>query len=311
MKTNALSNVGSVISKTASKTSMKVQKHSPEILLAAGIVGFVGTVVLASRAVLSAQEVMEEHKDRMKDIREAKKIAEENPGEYDYNDDLVKQDKVIAYTKTAVGLAKTYAPVVAMGGFSIACILVSRNILHKRYLGAVAAYNTVSNVFEQYRQRVRDEQGEIMDRHFRYGTELEEVETTVVDEDGKKKKVKEVVEKIDPAKQLDDTSRFFDSRNKNWDKNRDFNLMFIRGQQNYMNDILQTRGHVFLNEVYDALGFEQTQQGCVTGWILGEDSDNYIDFGLFGSEKNRKFTNGDDGTILLEFNHDGLIWDKI
>jgi hypothetical protein len=248
----------------------------------------------------------------MKDIREAKEIAEENPGEYEYDDELVKQDKVITYTKTAVGLAKTYAPVVAVGAFSITCILVSRNILHKRYLGAVAAYNTVSSVFEQYRQRVRDEQGEVMDRHFRYGTELEEIETTIVDEDGKKKKVKEVVEKVDPTKQLpDDTSRFFDSHNKNWDKNPEFNMMFLRGQQNYMNDILQTRGHVFLNEVYDALGFEQTQQGCVTGWILGEDSDNYIDFGLFGNENSRRFVNCDDNTVLLEFNHDGLIWDKI
>ena len=114
------------------------------------------------------------------------------------------------------------------------------------------------------------------------------------------------------GKQTDDSCRFFDSSNPNWDKNPTFSMMWLRGQQNILNDILHTRGHVFLNEVYDALGFPHTPQGAVLGWIDGE-GDNCIDFGLYDPNKEnvRRFVNGVDNVIMLEFNHDGVIWDKI
>ena len=110
----------------------------------------------------------------------------------------------------------------------------------------------------------------------------------------------------------DDSCRFFDSSNPNWDKNPTFSMMWLRGQQNILNDILHTRGHVFLNEVYDALGFPHTPQGAVLGWIDGE-GDNCIDFGLYDQNKEnvRRFVNGVDNVIMLEFNHDGVIWDRI
>ena len=184
--------------------------------------------------------------------------------------------------------------------------------MQKRYLGVVAAYNGLSAAFEEYRKRVRDEYGEGLDKHFRYGTTYEEL--PVYDENGKKTKEKEQVEKTETGMVMptDDSCRFFDSSNPNWDKNPTFSMMWLRGQQNILNDILHTRGHVFLNEVYDALGFPHTPQGAVLGWIDGE-GDNCIDFGLYDQNKEsvRRFVNGVDNVIMLEFNHDGVIWDKI
>ena len=184
--------------------------------------------------------------------------------------------------------------------------------MQKRYLGVVAAYNGVSAAFEEYRKRVRDEYGEGLDKHFRYGTMYEEL--PVYDENGKKTKEKEQVEKTETGMVIpnDDSCRFFDSSNPNWDKNPTFSMMWLRGQQNILNDILHTRGHVFLNEVYDALGFPHTPQGAVLGWIDGE-GDDCIDFGLYDPNKEsvRRFVNGVDNVIMLEFNHDGVIWDKI
>ena len=313
MKNNWLSKVSTSAAKFAGKAEFTIKKNSPEILLGAGIVGFVGTIVLACRATCRADEVLEFHRRKIKDIEDAKEIADADPeGEMSYDIEIYRQDKAIRYLKTTGNLAKLYAPTVAVGALSLACILTSRNIMQKRYLGVVAAYNGLSAAFEEYRKRVRDEYGEGLDKHFRYGTTYEEL--PVYDENGKKTKEKEQVEKTETGMvmQTDDSCRFFDSSNPNWDKNPAFSMMWLRGQQNILNDILHTRGHVFLNEVYDALGFPHTPQGAVLGWIDGE-GDNCIDFGLYDPNKEsvRRFVNGVDNVIMLEFNHDGVIWDKI
>lgn len=313
MKNNWLSKVSTSAAKFAGKAEFTIKKNSPEILLGAGIVGFVGTVVLACRATCRADEVLEFHRRKIKDINDAKEIADADPeGEMSYDIEIYRQDKAIRYLKTTGSLAKLYAPTVAVGALSLACILTSRNIMQKRYLGVVAAYNGLSAAFEEYRKRVRDEYGEDLDKHFRYGTTYDEL--PVYDENGKKTKEKEKVEKTETEMVVpnDDTCRFFDSSNPNWDKNPTFSMMWLRGQQNILNDILHTRGHVFLNEVYDALGFPHTPQGAVLGWIDGE-GDNCIDFGLYDPNKEsvRRFVNGVDNVIMLEFNHDGVIWDKI
>ena len=313
MKNNWLSKVSTSAARFAGKAEFTIKKNSPEILLGAGIVGFVGTVVLACRATCRADEVLEFHRRKIKDIEDAKEIADADPeGEMSYDIEIYRQDKAIRYLKTTGNLAKLYAPTVAVGALSLACILTSRNIMQKRYLGVVAAYNGLSAAFEEYRKRVRDEYGEGLDKHFRYGTTYEEL--PVYDENGKKTKEKEQVEKTETGMVVpnDDTCRFFDSSNPNWDKNPTFSMMWLRGQQNILNDILHTRGHVFLNEVYDALGFPHTPQGAVLGWIDGE-GDNCIDFGLYDPNKEnvRRFVNGVDNVIMLEFNHDGVIWDKI
>ena len=313
MKNNWLSKVSTSAARFAGKAEFTIKKNSPEILLGAGIVGFVGTVVLACRATCRADEVLEFHRRKIKDIEDAKEIADADPeGEMSYDIEIYRQDKAIRYLKTTGNLAKLYAPTVAVGALSLACILTSRNIMQKRYLGVVAAYNGLSAAFEEYRKRVRDEYGEGLDKHFRYGTTYEEL--PVYDENGKKTKEKEQVEKTETGMVMptDDSCRFFDSSNPNWDKNPTFSMMWLRGQQNILNDILHTRGHVFLNEVYDALGFPHTPQGAVLGWIDGE-GDNCIDFGLYDQNKEnvRRFVNGVDNVIMLEFNHDGVIWDRI
>lgn len=313
MKNNWLSKVGTSAAKFAGKAEFAIKKNSPEILLGAGIVGFVGTVVLACKATCRADEVLEFHRRKIKDINDAKEIADADPeGEMSYDIEIYRQDKAIRYLKTTGSLAKLYAPTIAVGTLSLACILTSRNIMQKRYLGVVAAYNGLSAAFEEYRKRVRDEYGDGLDKHFRYGTTYDEL--PVYDENGKKTKEKEQVEKTETGMVIpnDDSCRFFDSSNPNWDKNPTFSMMWLRGQQNILNDILHTRGHVFLNEVYDALGFPHTPQGAVLGWIDGE-GDDCIDFGLYDQNKEsvRRFVNGVDNVIMLEFNHDGVIWDKI
>ena len=100
MKTKALANISTKVSKIAGRTGLVLKKKSPEILLAAGLVGFVGTVVLACKATLKADEVLDEHEKKMEDIKDAKRISDEKPEEYDYDDDLYERDIRIQKLKT-------------------------------------------------------------------------------------------------------------------------------------------------------------------------------------------------------------------
>lgn len=308
---NALSKISNSLTKVAGKTKFKVEKYSPEILLAVGVVGFVGTVIVACRATLKADEVLDKHADNMEKIEEAKRIVEEEPETLpeDLRDYDVKREKMIAYRDTAIGFAKLYWPTVALGAVSLGCILASRNILHKRYVTALSAYTALSEAFTEYRKRVSDELGKDMDRHFRYGTEKV---TKVVDIDEKGKVTEEEVEAINSSNIISETAVVFDETNPNWDHNPNFSLTFLRAQEQYANNILHNRGHIFLNEVYDMLGFDHTPIGALVGWVDGL-GDGYVDFGLYNlkNEKTRAFINGKENVILLDFNHDGKIWDKI
>lgn len=314
---NKASNKFSVV---AGRTGLKLQKEAPEISLGIGIVGFVGTVYLACKATLHAEEVLEKHKEMLDAIDAAKDLSvvdedmiDPELRSCDYTPEDERRDILVANAKTVGAFVKLYAPSVALGAFSLGCIIYSRNLTHRRYLAAVSAYNAVSEAFKIYRKRVVEEQGVMMDRHYRYGTDIIQVSTEEVDENGKKKKGKETVENIDTSmiQLVSDEARYFDASNPNWDQNAEFNLTFLRTVERMATDKLHTKGHIFLNDVYAMLGIKDSQNGAIVGWVLGA-GDDYVDFGLYnGTNGARRFVNGDENTILLDFNHDGIIWNKI
>lgn len=85
-------------------------------------------------------------------------------------------------------------------------------------------------------------------------------------------------------------------------------LMFLKYSERYANDILRERGHLFLNEVYEMLGLPRTVAGQFVGWIYSEDKG--VSFGIY-SKDNADFINGCRAEVLLDFNVDGIIVDKI
>ena len=133
-----------------------------------------------------------------------------------------------------------------------------------------------------------------------------------MNEDGTESTVKTTMNIIDPNT-ISDYSRIFDECNTSWSKSPEHNLVFLKQQQNYANDLLKSRGHLFLNEVYDMLGFPRTQAGQIVGWVYDEKNpigDNFVDFGIYNldSERARAFVNGYERSILLDFNVDGNVW---
>ena len=302
------------ITRTLGKSKFQLKKHGPEILVISGIVGLVTSGILACKATTKASKISEEHKNRMDQIHKVVELSNENETiSYDEND--IKKDTATVYLQTGLKLAKTYAMSIGIGVMSITCILVGHNILRKRAIAVAAAYNTLSESFKACRGRVADRFGDDVEYQLRHGIKAEEVEETVVDEDGNEKTVKKTIDVMDPNK-VSDFARIFDDGNIGWEKDSEHNLAFLKMQQNYANDILKTRGYLFLNEVYEMLGFNKTKAGQVVGWIFDESDpkcDNFVDFGIYRGESPavRAFVNGDERSILLDFNVDGDILDRV
>lgn len=291
--------IPNVLSRTVGRTILQTQKHSPALLFGTGIAGMVAASVLACRATLKLEEVLDEIElDKSKANR---LINNKHP---DYSEDDYKKDMLYLQVRSVVKVCKLYAPAIGVGLASVGMLAQSHNILTKRNAALVAAYSVLEKSFNDYRDRVREDLGEDRERQYRFPTE--EIHDH---SDGTKKKTK-----IVSPSSATIYARFFDQLCSSWSKNPEFNLLFLKCQQDYANDLLQARGHVFLNEVYDMMGIERSSAGSVVGWVISKNGgDNFIDFGIFNGDnpKARDFVNGREGAILLDFNVDGVIYDLI
>ena len=297
------------------RVGFKLKKHSPEILVGLGVVGTVASTVMVCKATTKLDEVLEEPKKKIDKIHELMENPEKVPEGKEYTEEDGKKDLTIMYTQSVVKIIKLYAPAVALGSVSIASILCGHNMLRKRNFALAAAYATIDKGFKEYRGRVIDRFGEELDKELKYNIKAKEIEETVTNEDGTETTVVKTVNTVS-LDQYSDYAKFFDEGCDGWTKDPEFNLMFLKDQQRYANDLLKTKGHLFLNEVYDMLGIQRTRAGQVVGWIYDEKhpvGDNFVDFGIYNTynEANRNFVNGYERTILLDFNVDGNILDMI
>lgn len=293
------------------KVGFKLQKHSPEILAVVGTVGVVTSAVMACRATTKVSTILNDTKDTIDKIHtctEDQTIS--------YNEEDAKKDLAITYVQTGVKFVRLYAPSVALGAISLGCLLTSNNILRKRNIALAAAYATIDKSFKEYRGRVIERFGEAVDRELKYNITKQKIEETVTDpETGEEKKVEKEVE-VTGIDGYSEYARFFDDGCKGWEKDASMNKMFLMAQQQFANDLLRARGHLFLNEVYDMLGMERTKAGQIVGWVYDpnrDDIDNYVDFGISDIHKPevRNFLAGFERTILLDFNVDGPILNLI
>ena len=302
-KTEIMKSVNGV----ASKTVMKLKKHSPEILVVAGIARTGVSAVLACKATTKVAEILDETKGTLDTIHEGMETGAINGQEYTTEDG--KKDTVVVYAQTGMKLAKLYAPAIILGTLSITSILASNNILRKRNVALGAAYAAIDKSFKEYRGRVIERFGEQVDTELKYGIKAKKFEEIEVDpETGKEKKVKKTVMVADPNLQSD-YAVYFDSKSRNYETNPDYNRMFLKAQQAFANDKLQTRGHLFLNEVLDDLDLPRTPAGQIVGWTK-DGPDGYVNFRIV--EVERETEDGrHEPALLLDFNVEGNIWEKM
>lgn len=316
---------GEVMSKMTGaiqKAGFKLQKHSPEILLVAGIVGGVASAVMACKATLKVEEIVDETQEKMDKIHESINNGATVYG-IDYTAEDAKKDTAIVYLQTGLKFVKLYGPALTLGALSVTSILASNKILKERNVAITAALTAVDKSFKEYRSRVVERFGQEVDKELRYNLKAETVTEKVVDEEtGEKKKVKKTNYILNSPK-VSGYARLFEKYTEDedgnqilntcWSPTTDYNLMFIRSQESYCNDLLKAKKRLFLNDVYKLLGFPETKAGQVVGWVYDLDNpvgDNYVDFGLYSSNlRYMDSENGQDSAILLDFNVDGNIWE--
>lgn len=308
-----------------SKTAFKLKKASPTIMVVGAAIGGVTATVLACKATLKAQDILAEHKTNVEKIHEVKDKVDtgeiqmsegETYTEKDMKDDITKQ-----YLKTGLKLAKVYAPAVGLGAASLGCMFGSHHIMTKRNATLTAAYIALEQTFNSYKNRVTDRFGERVQHELEQNIKAVEVETKKVDENGVEEVIKEYK---DIAEQADDPcSLVFDETVDTWQRDADLNRNYLLLMESAANKRLRTQGHLFLNEVLSMIGTHggqslRTPTGQIVGWIYDPDNTslhNHVDFGISNyvpnSETLNSFIRGEERSVIMHFNCDGVIIDKI
>lgn len=287
--------VPKAITRSVATSVLKAKYNSPQIFFVGGVIGVVTAAALACRATLKVTDVVDELQH---DVDQVKGMGENVGSEYDssnYNKDLV-----YVYAKGSYSIAKLYGPAIVVGVVSIGALTGSHVTLMRRNAGLTAAFTLASAAYNDYRERVKIEVGPERELDIYHNATNEIVELP----DGTKQIVKVV-----NMPNYSVHAKVFDESSQYWEKNAELNKLFVHCQQTYANNVLQAKGHFFLNEAYDMFGLERSEAGQVLGWMLNNGGDNYIDFGLFEAH-NKHFINGEERSIILDFNVDGVIYDK-
>lgn len=301
--------VMNVLKSNMNKALFVMKNKSPELLIGSGIVLGIAAAVSACKATLKVEEVVDEAKMKLDKIHEAHEHGATEHG-LSYSEEDYQKDLVTQYTKTGVEFVKLYGPAVIMGCVSVGCILGGHRILTKRNAAITAAYTAVSKAYDAYNERVIEKYGKEEADNLKYGLKTEKIVETKEDENGNTIGEEKTIVTSDPI--ASPYSKFFDECSRCWKNNAEYNLMFLRGQQNLANDRLIANGYLFLNDVYDMLDIERTEEGQIVGWVYDKDHPTYVDFGIYNGvrERNRAFVNGYESSILLDFNVQGIIKDK-
>ena len=310
---------------TIVKTGMKrmgliIYKHMPQILFGAGVLTGAGALIETARGTTKIDDIFSRKETRLAKIDAL--TINDTYTEDDRQKDILKTKAIMC-----VDLAKAYAPATILYAASVTCFLGGHHILAQRYAATAAALTATTKAFNGYRGNVKDELGDEADWRFLHGIKAEELDkVTITDEKGETKEIT-VVKRSDIGKNPNDYSMYakvFKKGNDYWQGESSYNMWFLKKVQNQMNDKLLARrnhehgGYLFLNEVYEALGFSSTKAGAVVGWYIpkeGAEDDNngdyYVDFGIFSKNGSVRFINDEEDSIILDFNVRGSIYDLL
>lgn len=306
--------IKSAVTSKAARQLLLARKYSPQALFVAGTVGVIGATVLACRATLKMDQILEDHEKQLGDIGEGALAVDA------LNSDEYRRDVIKLKVKTGVEIGKLYAPAIALGTVSIAALTGSHVVLTKRNGAAMAAYAGLNRAYAEYRKRVSDEYGADVDRKFALGGENVTVEEKTAE--GKIKKTDRIVH---TGRGGSPYAALFDEKSKHFTLEPGMNAVILGVKQSHMNDKLRAQGHLFLNEVYDDLGLPRTKAGQFVGWVWRSDDemqklrdagqivgDNYVSFGIYENDPIMvdQFMTGNN-PVWLDFNVDGPIFELI
>lgn len=305
------------MTRAASKCGYKLKKASPTIMIVGAAIGGVTATVLACKATIKAQDILTEHNAQVESIHTTKQQSEgETYTEKDY-----KSDITTTYVQTGLKLAKVYAPAVTLGAVSLGCMFGSHHIMSKRNASLTAAYIALDKAFEEYKSRVSDRFGSRVQEELEHNIKAVEIESKSTNEQGVEETIKEY--KDIAMQHTSPYTCIFDETVDTWQPDNMLNRNYLFLMEQAANKRLRIQGHLFLNDVLASLGTHggvtmKTPEGQIVGWIYDPNDptrQSHVDFGVTnyveGDEALNSFINGGERSVMLRFNCDGPIIDKI
>lgn len=312
-------------SQMLSKTTFKLKKASPTIMIVGAAIGGVTAAVLACKATIKAQDILNEHNTAVKTIHTTKEQIEQGVIQLDegesYTEKDFKNDITTTYVQTGLKLAKVYAPAVTLGAVSLGCMFGSHHIMSKRNASLTAAYIALDKAFAEYKSRVSDRFGSRVQEELEHNIKAVEIESKSTNEQGVEETIKEY--KDIAMQHTSPYTCIFDETVDTWQPDNMMNRNYLFLMEQSANKRLRIQGHLFLNDVLASLGTHggvtlKTPEGQIVGWIYDPNDptrQSHVDFGVTnyveGDEALNSFINGGERSVMLRFNCDGPIIDKI
>ena len=286
----------------------RISKHAPTILSITASAGVIATGYLAWKAGTRFEDVEGRDWDRRKEcLRNADTIPDEDVPK------IERKNRILFILDTV----RTVAPAAIVGAATITMIYFSNSISKKRLAAMGAAYATLQTAFDGYKRTMVEALGkESVDKILKsklpnVGKSAEEILSS--DNKSDAAHVSDAV--VNSLKALSPYARIIAEESSTcWDPNEDYTSQNLAAVQLWANRRLERKGHLFLNEVFDQLGLSRTREGAVVGWLKNGEGDNYVSFGDFDASIYRvpsdDYTRVD-SNFIVDFNVDGVIWDKI
>lgn len=286
----------------------RISKHAPTILSVTASAGVIATGYLAWKAGTRFEDVEGRDWDRRKEcLRNADTIPDEDVPK------IERKNRILFILDTV----RTVTPAAIVGAATITMIYFSNSISKKRLAAMGAAYATLQTAFDGYKRTMVEALGkESVEKILKpklpnVGKSAEEILSS--DNKSDAANVSDAV--VNSLKALSPYARIIAEESSTcWDPNEDYTSQNLAAVQLWANRRLERKGHLFLNEVFDQLGLSRTREGAVVGWLKNGEGDNYVSFGDFDASIYRvpsdDYTRVD-SNFIVDFNVDGVIWDRI
>lgn len=267
------------ITQAVGASSLVLKEHAPTLMVVGGVISMGASVITASRKTLHVDQVLEPHVVKLEEIKAAEDAAMTR-NHISYTPEMARSDRYKMYVKTSYVLAKHYAVpgVLFIGG---ACLVFGgHRMMLQRNATLAIAFTGLQRAFDRYRQNARLAMGEEFDQAMISGF----VHKEVVDDDGK---VQQIQTRDWRAEDMADPyARVFEQgESTEWRPDLGMNKHFIEMQRKFAQEKLNRQTYLYLSDVYEALGFEETPISRLVGWKVTRNPDGsreypHVDFGL-------------------------------
>lgn len=288
----------SFIPRALGAAKLALKANAPTIMVVGGVTSMGVGTVLACRQTLYVESILINHVESLEKIETGEQLELEG-----YSPDMARQDRIKVYTRVSIDMAKHYAIPAGLFLGGAGLVFGGHRILLRRNATLALAFTGLKQAFDAYRQRVVEAYGPEVDHEL---SRSRTVRVEEIDDQGKVVSSSLIRSDIDPYNRV-----FEQGASESWRPDLGVNRMFLAQQQRYAQERLNRQGHLYLCDVYEALGFPESDISRVVGWKIRRNPDGSKDFPMvdFGLDKPHPDDDlySQEKAIYLDFNCQGLI----